>query len=66
MPIKYLEIGWGGSKIQELKFESILLTGESPVDKEISFLRKKGPKSDGQLETWLNKSKTNDQIGNGS
>jgi hypothetical protein len=30
MPIKYLEIGWGGSKIQELKFESILLTGESP------------------------------------
>ena len=28
------KIGWGGSKIQRLKFNSISLTGESPVDEE--------------------------------
>jgi hypothetical protein len=41
MPIKWLEIGWGGSKIQELKFDSIFLTDESPVAKKNSILRKK-------------------------
>jgi hypothetical protein len=34
MPIKWLGIGWGGSKIQELKFDRICLTGETPIDKE--------------------------------
>jgi hypothetical protein len=34
MSIKWLEISWGGSKIQELKFDSIFLTDESPVDKK--------------------------------
>ena len=29
----WLKLGWGGSKIQRLKFYSILLTDESPVDK---------------------------------
>ena len=29
----WLKLGWGGSKIQRLKFDSILLTDESPVDK---------------------------------
>jgi hypothetical protein len=38
MPIKWLEIGWGGSKIQELKFDNIFLTDESPVNKENSIL----------------------------
>jgi hypothetical protein len=28
------KISWGGSKIQRLKFDSISLTGESPIDKE--------------------------------
>jgi hypothetical protein len=40
MPIKWLEIGWEGSKIQELKFDSISLIDESLVDKENSILRK--------------------------
>jgi len=40
-PIKWLEIGWGGSKIQKLKFNSIFLTGESPVDKENSIWGRK-------------------------
>jgi hypothetical protein len=31
------KIGWGGSKIQRLKFDSILLTDESPVNKENSI-----------------------------
>jgi hypothetical protein len=46
MPIKWLEIGLGGLKIQELKFDSIFLTGESLDYKENSILRKKSPKSD--------------------
>ena len=49
MPIKWLEIGWGSSKIQELKFDSIFFTDESPVNKENSILgriRKKSSKSD--------------------
>jgi hypothetical protein len=46
MPIKLLEIGWGGSKIQELKFDNIFLTDESPVTKKNSILRKKSSKSD--------------------
>ena len=33
---KRTEIDWGGSKIQELKIDSIFLTEESPVDKENS------------------------------
>jgi hypothetical protein len=41
VPIKWLEIGWGGSKIQELKFDIIFLTGESPVDKKNSILGRK-------------------------
>jgi hypothetical protein len=41
MPIKWLEIGWGGLKIQELKFDSILLTNESLVDKENSIWGRK-------------------------
>jgi hypothetical protein len=43
---KWSKIGWGGLKIQRLKFDSILLTGESPVDKENSIWEKKSPKSD--------------------
>jgi hypothetical protein len=31
------KISWGGLKIQELKFDSILLTDESSTDKESSF-----------------------------
>ena len=31
---KWLKIGWGGSKIQRLKFDNILLTDESPIHKE--------------------------------
>ena len=31
---KWSKIGRGGSKIQRLKFDSILLTNENPVDKE--------------------------------
>ena len=45
-PRKWLEFGWGGSKIQRLKFYSISLTGGSPVDKEKFNLRKKCSKSD--------------------
>jgi hypothetical protein len=30
-------MGWGGSKIQGFKFDSISLTDESPVDKENSI-----------------------------
>jgi hypothetical protein len=37
MPIKWLKISWGGSKIQELKFNSIFLTNESLVDKKNSI-----------------------------
>jgi hypothetical protein len=32
-----LEFGWGGLKIQKLKFGSILLTDDSSVDKENSI-----------------------------
>ena len=35
------KIGWGGSKIKILKFDGILLTDESPVDKEIWFKKEK-------------------------
>jgi len=42
---KWSKIGWGGLKIQKLKFNNILLTDESLVDKENSILRKKSPKS---------------------
>jgi hypothetical protein len=38
---KLLEFGWGGSKIQRLKFDSILLTDESSVDKENSIWGRK-------------------------
>jgi hypothetical protein len=31
---KWSRIGWGGSKIQRLKFDGISLTDESPVDEE--------------------------------
>jgi hypothetical protein len=41
VPIKWLEIGWRGSKIQELKFDIIFLTGESLVDKKNSILGRK-------------------------
>jgi hypothetical protein len=34
---KWLKIGYGGSKIQRLKFDSILLTDESHVDKQNSI-----------------------------
>jgi hypothetical protein len=34
---KIVKIGWGCSKIQTLKFDSILLTDESPIDKENSI-----------------------------
>jgi hypothetical protein len=40
-PIKWLEIGWGGSKIQELKFDSIFLNDKSLVDKENSIWGRK-------------------------
>jgi hypothetical protein len=36
-PKKWLKIGWGGLKIQELKFDGISLTDESPTDKENSI-----------------------------
>jgi len=35
------KIGWGGLKIQRLKFDSILLTDVSPVDKENSIGERK-------------------------
>jgi hypothetical protein len=41
MPIKCLEIGWGGSQIQELKFDNIFLADESLVDKEKSIWGRK-------------------------
>jgi hypothetical protein len=40
-PIKWLEIGWESSKIQELKFDSIFLTHDSRVDKENSMWGRK-------------------------
>ena len=39
-PRKWLKIGWGGLKMQKLKFHSISLTDESPVDKENSIWEK--------------------------
>jgi hypothetical protein len=33
----YSKFGWGGLKIQKLKFDSILLTNDCPVDKENSI-----------------------------
>jgi hypothetical protein len=41
MLIKWLEIDWGGSKIQRLKFDSIFFTDESFVDKENSIWKRK-------------------------
>ena len=38
---KWSKIGWGGLKIQRLKFGSILLIDESPVDKENSIWGRK-------------------------
>jgi hypothetical protein len=35
------KFGWGGLKIQKLKFGSILLTDDSPVDKENSIRGRK-------------------------
>ena len=43
---KESKFGWGGSKLQKLKFGSILLTDDSPVDKENSIWEKKSPKLD--------------------
>ena len=43
-PEKKPKIGWEYSKIQRLKFNSISLTGESPVDEE--NLIRGSPKSD--------------------
>jgi hypothetical protein len=37
----WLGIGWGGSKIQELKFDITFFTDESPVDKENSIWERK-------------------------
>jgi len=37
----WLGIGWGGSKIQELKFDITFFTDESPVDKENSIWGRK-------------------------
>ena len=34
------KLDWGGLKIQRLKFDSISLTDESPVDKKNSILKK--------------------------
>jgi hypothetical protein len=45
VPGKWLEFGWGGSKIQRLKFDSIYLTDESLIRKKYN-LRMKCPKSD--------------------
>jgi hypothetical protein len=41
MLIKWSKIGWGGLKIQRLKFDSILLTDDSSVDKENSIWGRK-------------------------
>ena len=41
VPKKWLKIGWGGSKMQKLKFHNISLTDESPVDKENSIWGRK-------------------------
>jgi len=38
---KWLKSGWRGSKLQRLKFSSIFLTDESPVDKENSIWGRK-------------------------
>jgi hypothetical protein len=43
---KWLEIGWGGSKIQELKFDSIFLTDKSLVNKENSIFEEDKSKLD--------------------
>jgi hypothetical protein len=37
----WLGIGWGGSKIQELKFDNTFFTDESPVDKKNSIWGRK-------------------------
>jgi len=37
----WLGIGWGGSKIQELKFDITFFTDESPVDKKKSIWGRK-------------------------
>jgi len=34
---KWSKIDWGGLKIQRWKFDNILLTDESPLDKEHSI-----------------------------
>jgi hypothetical protein len=38
---KWLQIGWVDLKIQELKFNSIFFTDESPVDKKNSIWGRK-------------------------
>jgi hypothetical protein len=38
---KWSQNGWGGLKIQKLKFDNILLTDDNPVDKENSIWRRK-------------------------
>jgi hypothetical protein len=40
-----LEIGWGGSKLQRLKFDSIFLTDEEPCWQRKFNLKKKDPKT---------------------
>jgi len=41
-----LEVGWGGSKIQRLKFDSIFFTDEEPCwQRKIQF-EENNPKSD--------------------
>jgi hypothetical protein len=45
-PRKWLKIGWGGLKMQKLKFHSISLTDENPVDKENLMWEKNIKKSD--------------------
>jgi hypothetical protein len=37
MPRKWPKIGWGSSKLQRLKFNSIVFTDEGPIDKENSI-----------------------------
>jgi len=48
---KWSKIGWEGLKLQKLKFDSILLTDESLVDKENSIW---GRKVQNQMLTQLN------------
>jgi hypothetical protein len=40
-----LEIGWGGSKIQKLKFDNIFLTDKEPYWQWKFNLKKKDPKT---------------------